>query len=62
MYEMMDKLSKHKAAIECRLAKRHLAEGAMMLYDVTSSCAEDMHNEWGTYDTIKARSGERNRL
>jgi len=35
LYEAMDELIKHKTTMECRLAKRHLTEGGMVLYDVT---------------------------
>ena len=49
LYEAMDELVKHKTAIECRLAKRHLSEGAMVLYDVTSSYVEGKQNEWAAY-------------
>ena len=49
LHEAMDELVKHKMAIECRLAQRHLAEGTMVLYDVTSSYVEGKHNEGAAY-------------
>ncbi len=45
LYEAMDWLSKQKTAIECRLAKKHLREGSMVLYDLTSSYVEGKKNE-----------------
>src|SRR3954466_8986585 len=40
LYEAMDWLLKRQTAIERRLAGRHLGEGALVLYDVTSSYYE----------------------
>jgi transposase len=40
LYEAMDWLLKRQGAIEKRLAQRHLGEGALVLYDVTSSYYE----------------------
>jgi hypothetical protein len=40
LYDAMDWLLLRQGAIEKRLARRHLAEGAMVLYDVTSSYYE----------------------
>jgi transposase len=40
LYEAMDWLLKRQGAIEKRLARRHLGEGALVLYDVTSSYYE----------------------
>lgn len=37
LYEAMDWLLKRQAAIEKRLAKRHLKEGGLVLFDLTSS-------------------------
>jgi transposase len=37
MYEAMDWLLKRQARIENKLAKKHLAEGTLVLYDVSSS-------------------------
>src|SRR3954471_6229339 len=40
LYDAMDWLLKRQAAIEKKLARRHLTDGAMVLYDVTSSYYE----------------------
>ena len=40
LYQAMDWLLERKARIEKKLAQRHLAEGAMVLYDVSSSYYE----------------------
>jgi hypothetical protein len=40
LYAAMDWLVERQSAIETRLAKRHLADGALVLYDVTSSYFE----------------------
>ena len=43
LYEAMDWLVEHQAAIEQRLAKRHLQENTLVLYDLTSSYLEGTH-------------------
>lgn len=40
LYDAMDWLSRRQAAIERRLARRHLGENALVYYDVSSSCYE----------------------
>ncbi len=40
LYRAMDWLLRRQAAIEAKLAQRHLAEGAVVLYDVSSSYYE----------------------
>ena len=40
LYEAMDWLLEHQTLIEKKLAQRHLGEGAVVLYDVTSSYYE----------------------
>jgi transposase len=40
LYDAMDWLLARQAAIETKLARRHLSDGAMVLYDVTSSYYE----------------------
>src|SRR4051794_6453926 len=40
LYDAMDWLLERQSAIERKLAKRHLSEGALVLYDVTSSYYE----------------------
>ena len=42
LYEAMDWLLEHQAQIEKKLAGRHLAEGGLALYDLTSSYFEDV--------------------
>ena len=43
LYAAMDWLVQHQAAIEPRLAKRHLRENTLVLYDLTSSYVEGTH-------------------
>ena len=43
LYEAMDWLVQQQAAIEQRLAKRHLRENTLVLYDLTSSYLEGTH-------------------
>src|SRR5213076_2926913 len=40
LYEALDWLHKRQAAIERKLAQRHLQEGSVVLYDVSSSYYE----------------------
>jgi transposase len=40
LYDAMDWLLERQSAIETKLARRHLSDGAMVLYDVTSSYYE----------------------
>ena len=49
LYKAMDELVQRKPDVECALAKRHLNEGAMVLYDVTSSYVEGKKNELAEY-------------
>ncbi len=49
LYEAMDELAACKTKIECKLAKRHLTEGGMVLYDVTSSYLEGDKHAFGAY-------------
>ncbi len=55
LYDAMDWLSKQKTAIECRLAKKHLREGSMVLYDLTSSYVEGKQNEWAEFGYSRDR-------
>ena len=60
LYEAMDWVLKHKEAIENRLATRHLANGTLVLYDVSSAAFEGR-----TYPIAKighARDGVKGRL
>ena len=43
LYAAMDWLLDHQPSIEKKLAARHLAEGGMVLYDLTSSYVEGTH-------------------
>ncbi len=43
LYEAMDWLQKRQTRIETKLAKRHLADGSLILYDVTSSYYTGRH-------------------
>jgi transposase len=43
LYAAMDWLLKHQSAIERKLAARHLSEGALALYDLSSSYFEGQH-------------------
>ena len=45
LYDAMDWLVERQAAIEQRLAKRHLQEHTLVLYDLTSSYVEGTHCE-----------------
>ena len=49
LYEAMDELAACKTKIECKLAKRHLTEGGMVLYDVTSSYLEGDKHAFGAH-------------
>ena len=49
LYDAMDQLVQHKTTVEQRLAKRHLKEGGMVLYDVTSSYVEGQKNEFAEF-------------
>ena len=40
MYEALDWLLSRQAAIEKKLAKRHLQQGSLVLYDLTSTWVE----------------------
>lgn len=43
LYDAMDTLLKRQAAIEKKLAKKHLEDGALVLYDLSSSYLEGSH-------------------
>ncbi|MXW84155.1 MAG: hypothetical protein F4146_08605 [Rhodothermaceae bacterium] len=45
LYEAMDYLVEREGAVEYRLAKRHLREGATALCEMTRSHVEGEHNE-----------------
>jgi len=61
MYQALDWLLKRQVRIENKLAKKHLAEGTLILYDVTSSYLEGEHNalaDWG-YNRDRKRAKSR---
>ncbi len=49
LYDAMDELVARKAQIERRLADRHLSEGGMVLYDVSSSYVEGEQMAFAAY-------------
>lgn len=49
VFDAMDWLSERQAAIEGRLAKRHLGEGTPLLFDLSSSYVEGKHNELAAF-------------
>lgn len=61
LYAAMDWLLARQARVEAKLARRHLAEGALVLYDVTSTyfegrtcpLAQDGHNRDGKRDKVQ---------
>lgn len=62
LYEAMDALVKQKTSIECRLAKRHLKEGALVLYDVTSSYVEGEQNELADFGYNKDKKRNKKQI
>ena len=49
LYAAMDWLGERQERIEKKLAARHLAEGSLVLYDVSSSYYEGRHCPWAQY-------------
>ncbi len=60
LYAAMDRLLKRQDAIERRLAKRHLTDGALVLYDLTSVWLEGRHCPLGRRGY--SRDGKRGKL
>jgi hypothetical protein len=60
LYATMDWLLKRQGAIERKLAARHLSEGALALYDLSSSYFEGTHCPLGKIG--HNRDGKRNKL
>ena len=60
LYAAMDWLQKRQNAIEERLAKRHLQDGALVLYDLTSVYLEGRHCPLGRRG--HSRDGKRGKL
>jgi transposase len=57
VYEAMDWLYSHKDQIEDSLVARHLAEGSLVCYDLSSSWVEGRHNELAAFG--HSRDGKR---
>ncbi|MCY4562229.1 MAG: hypothetical protein OXC03_08050 [Flavobacteriaceae bacterium] len=49
LYQAMDWLIERKTDMESRLAKRHLTEGEMVLYDLICSYVEGKQNEFAAF-------------
>ncbi len=62
LYDAMDTLFERKTEIECRLAKRHLTEGGLVLYDVTISYVEGEKNEWAAYGYNKDKKNGKKQI
>ena len=60
LYEAMDWLLSRQSRIEAKLAARHLAEGTLSLYDVTSTYFEGRHCPLARLG--HARGGKKNKL
>ena len=60
LYAAMDWLLERQDSIERRLAKRHLADGALVLYDLTSSYLEGRHCALAKHGY--SRDGKRGKL
>jgi transposase len=60
LYGAMDWLLERQEKIEKSLAERHLTEGSLVLYDVTSSYFEGRHCPLGAYG--HSRDGQRGKL
>jgi len=60
LYEALDWLGARQERIEAALAKRHLAEGCLVLYDLTSSYLEGRHCELAAYG--HSRDGRKGKL
>jgi transposase len=58
-YEAMDELLSRQAAIQKALARKHLQEGCLVLYDVTSSYFEGEYKGSGLVDWGYNRDGKR---
>src|SRR5271165_5107949 len=60
LYAALDLLGEAQPKIEIALAKRHLRDGCMVLYDLTSSYLEGRHCELGRFGY--SRDGKRDKL
>ena len=60
LYVALDLLGETQPKIEAALAKRHLRDGCLVLYDLTSSYLEGQHCELGRFGY--SRDGKRDKL
>jgi hypothetical protein len=60
LYQAMDWLLAHQEAIEGKLAKRHLQDGALLLYDLTTVYMEGRTCELGAYG--RGKEGHHDKL
>jgi transposase len=60
LYQAMDWLLEHQDAIEAKLAKRHLQDGALLLYDLTTVYLEGRTCELGAYG--RGKEGHHDKL
>jgi len=60
LYAALDLLAEAQPRIEAALAKRHLCDGCLVLYDLTSSYLEGRKCELGRYGY--SRDGKRDKL
>jgi AraC-like DNA-binding protein len=61
VYAALDWLRREQPFIEATLARRHLKDGALLLYDVTSTYLEGRCCELAQYDYSRYRRGDRHR-
>jgi len=62
VYAALDWLGAEQTFIENRLARRHLKEGALVLYDVTSTYLEGRHCELARHGYSRDKRGDRPQL
>ena len=59
LYAALDLLERRQAGIETALAQRHLKDGVLVLYDVTSSYLEGRHCELAQFGYSRDHRGDR---
>ena len=62
LYATLDWLGSEQDFIEAALARRHLRNGALLLYDVTSTYLEGRHCELAQYGYSRDHRGDRPQL
>jgi hypothetical protein len=62
LYATLDRLGREQSFIENTLARRHLRDGALLLYDVTSTYLEGRHCELARYGYSRDHRGDRPQL